>query len=159
MRRFWPASPQSHRVKIKVIVNMYRGGSEKSHLKKFHHLLFRYIRIRNNLSFLGLVHFDKGIPSSVQAIKPFLSNYPRNRAAKYIVQVANNLADDYNDLRRRWFDRWLKGMEHEAVANSPVKVFVMGGGDGSKDAAGRLSHGGCWRDEQEWPLARTGTAR
>ena len=52
-------------LKIKVIVNMYRGGSEKSHLKKFHHLLFRYLRIRNNLSFLGFVHFDKGIPSSV----------------------------------------------------------------------------------------------
>jgi hypothetical protein len=31
----------------------------------------------------------------------------------------------------------------------------MGGGSGKRDAAGRLLHGGTWRDEQEWPLART----
>ncbi|MBT6087360.1 MAG: hypothetical protein HOB37_08525 [Rhodospirillaceae bacterium] len=31
----------------------------------------------------------------------------------------------------------------------------MGGGSGRRDGMGRLSHGGCWRDEQEWPLART----
>jgi len=31
----------------------------------------------------------------------------------------------------------------------------MGGGSGWRDGMGRLSHGGCWRDEQEWPLART----
>jgi len=30
----------------------------------------------------------------------------------------------------------------------------MGTGDGHRDAAGRLYHGGYWRDEQEWPLTR-----
>ena len=30
----------------------------------------------------------------------------------------------------------------------------MGGGSGRKTAAGKLDHGGRWRDEQEWPLAR-----
>ena len=69
--------------------------------------------------------------------------------------VADNLAEDYNDLRLRWFDRWLKGMIQAEGQEDPVKVFVMGGGDGDKDAAGRLNHGGHWRDEQEWPLART----
>jgi predicted acyl esterase len=32
---------------------------------------------------------------------------------------------------------------------------VMGGGSGRKSPDGRLIHGGHWRDEQEWPLART----
>src|SRR5262249_12170354 len=37
---------------------------------------------------------------------------------------------------------------------APVKIFVMGGGSGRKTEAGKLDHGGVWRDEQEWPLAR-----
>jgi putative CocE/NonD family hydrolase len=36
-----------------------------------------------------------------------------------------------------------------------VRIFVMGGGDGRKTYDGRLNHGGAWRDEAEWPLART----
>jgi predicted acyl esterase len=31
----------------------------------------------------------------------------------------------------------------------------MGGGDGTRNRDGRLSHGGTWRTEQEWPLARS----
>ena len=37
---------------------------------------------------------------------------------------------------------------------TPVRIFVMGGGSGRKTALGKLDHGGRWRDEQEWPLAR-----
>jgi uncharacterized protein len=35
-----------------------------------------------------------------------------------------------------------------------VRIFVMGGGTGRKTAAGHLDHGGRWRTETEWPLAR-----
>ena len=31
----------------------------------------------------------------------------------------------------------------------------MGGGDGRRNAKGRLNHGGRWRHERAWPLART----
>jgi putative CocE/NonD family hydrolase len=61
--------------------------------------------------------------------------------------------------RREWFDRWLKGVENSvgkaAPFATPVRIFVMGTGDGRKGKDGRLSHGGYWRDEQEWPLLRT----
>ena len=36
----------------------------------------------------------------------------------------------------------------------PVRIFVMGGGSGRKTPLGKLDHGGRWRDEDEWPLAR-----
>ena len=36
----------------------------------------------------------------------------------------------------------------------PVRLFVMGGGSGRRTAAGKLDHGGRWRAEREWPLAR-----
>ncbi len=46
---------------------------------------------------------------------------------------------DLRGEQLRWFDRHLKGKTEEAQA--PVRIFVMGENT--------------WRDEQEWPLART----
>jgi putative CocE/NonD family hydrolase len=55
----------------------------------------------------------------------------------------------------RFFDRWLKGDENGIESEPPVRIFVMGGGSGRRLPNGRLDHGGRWRDEYEWPLART----
>jgi putative CocE/NonD family hydrolase len=63
--------------------------------------------------------------------------------------------DDYNDLQLRWFDRTLKGAGAGVPGRGPVRIFVMGGGGGSMTKEGRMFHGGRWRDEREWPLART----
>ena len=52
-----------------------------------------------------------------------------------------NLQTDLTGLTQRWFDYWLKGIENGITSEPPVKLFIMG------DNA--------WRDEQEWPLART----
>lgn len=60
----------------------------------------------------------------------------------------------FNAERLRWFDRWLKGDETGVEADPPVRIFVMGGGSGEKTPAGHIDHGGQWREEQEWPLAR-----
>ncbi len=68
-----------------------------------------------------------------------------------------NLSHDYLSLRLHWFDRHLKqgGAGAALPAPAPVRLFVMGGGSGRRNEAGRLDHGGYWRDEQEWPIART----
>jgi len=61
--------------------------------------------------------------------------------------------------RLEWYDRWLKQLDNSVGKSgpfaTPVRVFVMGTGDGRKTETGLLYHGGFWRDEQEWPLART----
>ncbi|HWB00119.1 MAG TPA: CocE/NonD family hydrolase [Pirellulales bacterium] len=66
--------------------------------------------------------------------------------------------DDPLAWRRTWYDRWLKGIENEvgreAPFRTPVRIFVMGTGDGHRTKDGHLHHGGQWRDEQEWPLKR-----
>ncbi len=55
----------------------------------------------------------------------------------------------------RWFDYHLKGVEN-GVGNLPeAKIFVMGTGDGHKDANGRMFHGGFWVNAAEWPLPGT----
>jgi uncharacterized protein len=69
--------------------------------------------------------------------------------------VDGNLAEDFFVLRRTWFDRWLKGVDHGVEAEPPVRVFVMGGGSGRRNAAGRLDHGGHWRSGAGWPLPQT----
>ncbi|SDU76902.1 CocE/NonD family hydrolase [Jiangella alkaliphila] len=61
---------------------------------------------------------------------------------------------DPRAVHRRWFDRWLQGERNGVDDEAPVRLFVMGGGSGVRRPDGRLSHGGRWRDETEWPLAR-----
>jgi putative CocE/NonD family hydrolase len=48
---------------------------------------------------------------------------------------------DMHELQLRWFDHWLKGIDTGLLEEPPVKIFVMGDNR--------------WRDEREWPLART----
>jgi putative CocE/NonD family hydrolase len=48
---------------------------------------------------------------------------------------------DLHEIQLRWFDHWLKGIDTGLLDEPPVKIFVMG--------VDR------WRDEHEWPLART----
>lgn len=70
------------------------------------------------------------------------------------VEFGPDAAIDYDDLRLRWFDQVVKGRETGILGEPPVHIFVMGGGSGRKTDDGRLDHGGFWRTEQEFPLAR-----
>jgi len=48
---------------------------------------------------------------------------------------------DLHETQLRWFDHWLKGIDTGILEEPPVRIFVMG-----------INR---WRDEREWPLART----
>jgi putative CocE/NonD family hydrolase len=63
----------------------------------------------------------------------------------------------HNDLRVRWFDRWLRDHSNGVDKDPPVEIFVMGGGSGQKTEDGLLDHGGRWRPEKTWPIERTAT--
>jgi hypothetical protein len=47
----------------------------------------------------------------------------------------------YGSQMIAWFDYWLKDIDNGAAKEAPLKLFVIGENQ--------------WRDEQEWPLART----
>ncbi len=64
------------------------------------------------------------------------------------------IVDFATEFHLQWFDQTLKG-KAPPRARPPVRLFVMGTGDGGKDADGRLMHGGYWRDAAEWPLRGT----
>ena len=71
------------------------------------------------------------------------------------VDFGNHSFINYNDLRLAWFDHFLKGMHTEVSDWSPVKIFVMGTGEGLPNYQGRLHHSGYWRDEGDFPLPDT----
>jgi putative CocE/NonD family hydrolase len=48
---------------------------------------------------------------------------------------------DLNAYWLRWFDYWLKGIDNGVMKEPPVRIFVMGEN--------------VWRNENEWPTART----
>ena len=69
--------------------------------------------------------------------------------------VEGNLAADYNHLRLKFFDHWLKGEQNGWDAEPPVRYFAMGGGSGRRNADGRLDHGGGWRSAEQWPPSQS----
>ncbi len=71
------------------------------------------------------------------------------------IEFPDEAALDFNNWRLRWFDRWVRGIDNGIEDEGPVRIFVMGGGDGRKSKNGHLRHGGHWREEKTFPLERT----
>ena len=61
----------------------------------------------------------------------------------------------YFEEQLRYFEYWLVDQSTGVEQDPPVQIFVMGGGTGRRTTEGKMDHGGRWRDENEWPLART----
>lgn len=61
----------------------------------------------------------------------------------------------YTELQLKWFEYSLKGIQDPVATEPRVKVFVMGGGDGTRTADGHLNHGGQWRYADDWPIPET----
>jgi uncharacterized protein len=60
----------------------------------------------------------------------------------------------YFEEQLAFFERHLRDGPAPPADEPPVRIFVMGGGSGRRTEAGKLDHGGEWRGEHEWPLAR-----
>lgn len=57
------------------------------------------------------------------------------------IDFGPSAAIDMDGVQRRWFDRWLKGLDNGVDEEARVRLFVMGSNE--------------WVSEQEWPIART----
>jgi putative CocE/NonD family hydrolase len=55
--------------------------------------------------------------------------------------ASTGAAAELEALQLRWCEYWLKGVDNGVLDEPPVRIFVMGAN--------------VWRDEYEWPLART----
>jgi putative CocE/NonD family hydrolase len=105
-----------------------------------------------NLNFVELRKAKKSLQRLI--VGPWIhSSENLNHAG--LAQFTPDAALDLPAFQLRWFDRWLKNESNGVDTEPPVRIYVMGGGDGRKTPEGRIFVGGKWRDEQEWPLART----
>jgi uncharacterized protein len=68
---------------------------------------------------------------------------PANVGVTKVASMTYANADQvkYNDIRLKWFDHHLRGMDTGVMREPPVLIYVMGDNK--------------WRNENEWPLART----
>ena len=102
---------------------------------------------------------SKTLESDVYLIMGPWIHGAQNKSAHGQVEFGKDAAiADQLAWRKEWFDHWMKGIDNSVGKAAPfakkVRIFVMGTGDGSKTKEGLLNHGGQWRDENEWPLAR-----
>ncbi len=107
--------------------------------------------------------YDFGVAETLQQFNQFRTNalsarsrdsqfmvvspteHCRSEAATENTRVGQRELGDarfpYWDLYLRWFDHWLRDADNSVTAMAHLRIYVMG-----RNA---------WRDEQEWPLART----
>lgn len=106
------------------------------------------------------VALSKALTSPVYLIMgPWVHGMQANSSHGQVSFGTEAAIEDQLGWRRQWFDRWLKGLDNSvgkaAPFATPVRIFVMGSGSGRRTPDGLLDHGGFWRDELGWPLART----
>ncbi len=98
-------------------------------------------QIGTPLNFVGMT--TKGATPEARSSQRLLMGpwgHATNRDSKLgDVDFGSQAIIDLRGEQLSWFDRWLKQVPIKAEA--PVRIFVMGTN--------------VWRDEQEWPLART----
>ncbi len=94
------------------------------------------------LNFIGMT--TRGDESVRRSQKLLMGPWPHavNSSTKIgSVEFGPTAVIDLNAAWLRWFDYWLKGIDNGVMKEPPVRIFVMGEN--------------VWRDENEWPMART----
>jgi putative CocE/NonD family hydrolase len=104
-----------------------------------------------NLNFVELRKAKKSLQRLI--VGPWIHS-SENLSYAGEAQFTPDAALDLPAFHLRWFDRWLKGIDTGVDREPPVRIYVMGGGDGHRTPEGRIFVGGHWRDEQEWPPTR-----
>ena len=72
-------------------------------------------------------------------IGPWIHNWNQERVGE--MDFGQEASINTKDMFLRWFDSQLKGIDNGIMEEPPVRIFVMGANS--------------WRNENEWPLART----
>jgi putative CocE/NonD family hydrolase len=103
-------------------------------------------QIGTPLNFIGMT--SRGATAEARASQRLLMGpwgHQTNTKSKLgEVEFGPQALIDMRGEQVRWFDRWLRAKpaeEKEEQVDAPVRIFVMGANE--------------WRDEREWPLART----
>lgn len=108
--------------------------------------------LQTTMTYMALSKAKKGPVKMI--LGPWIHGMHEHRSNGQ-VDFGPSAAIDQEAFSLRWYDHWLKGIANGVENDAPVKIFVMGGGSEAMLPDGTHEHGGRWRDEYEWPLART----
>lgn len=76
------------------------------------------------------------------------------------VDVGPDAALNIDEIRLRWFDAYLRGIDPERIEATPaVTYYLIGAGSGRRNLEGHLDHGGAWLEASAWPPADAAPAR
>ena len=136
------------------------GSSVVDHIARYqdvpsYHVTGWYDSWAAQVANLNYVQLSKAKKSPQRLIVGPWTHGGQGQTFSGIAEFGPAAALDLNAFRLRWFDRWLLGRQNGVENGPPVRIFVMGAGDAHKTPEGRLFVGGTWREEREWPLART----
>lgn len=96
------------------------------------------------INFSGMVNHGR-TPETRRSQKILIGPWPHNIYEQSTktgqMDFGPNSLVDLRAPELRWFDYWLKGIDNGIMDEPPIRLFVMGEN--------------VWRDEHEWPLART----
>jgi len=89
---------------------------------------------------------EKSVSKEAQKSRIIIGPWTHYNFTQYVGDLdfgiqASRDAIDIDGISLRWYDHYLRGEENGIEQDAPVKIFVMGEN--------------IWRDEMEWPLART----
>ncbi len=136
------------------------GSSVVDHLAEYkdvpvYHITGWYDTWGTQVANMNYVQLTKAKKSLQRLIVGPWTHGGQTRAFAGDAEFTSDAALDFDAWRLRWLDRWMKGVQNGVDKEPPVRLYVMGSGEPHKTPNGRLFVGGHWRDEQEWPLART----
>jgi len=86
---------------------------------------------------------DRGGPQARRAQKLIMGPWVHGLGGRAIgpMDFGDAAAVQMDPIYKRWLDRWVLGVNNGIDREPPVRIFVMGAN--------------VWRDESEWPLARS----
>jgi putative CocE/NonD family hydrolase len=106
-------------------------------------------------------YFIEGVLKNFEALsrvqktekKLLIGPWPHGTGAAQCGDVffGQSAAVDQNALMADWFDHWLKGKPYDWIGPEAVRIFRMGGGDGSRNAKNKMRDGGQWQTLDAWP--------
>ena len=136
------------------------GASVVDHIAEYkdipvYHVTGWYDSWGSSVANLNYVELKKAKRSQQQLIIGPWTHGGQARSFAGDAQFTADAALAVDPWRVRWFDHWLRGADNGVDREPPVRIYVMGGGDAHKTTEGRVFVGGHWRNEPDWPLART----
>src|SRR5262249_48802420 len=119
----------------------WQGLSTRRQIEKIHVPVLSFGGWYDNFSQSDLEAFA-AITGPAGSHRVVIGPWPHNMSLRFSgVDFGSDSSAPVRSMQLDWLDDWLKGKDSALIASPPVRIFTMGVNE--------------WREEHEWPLARS----